>query len=93
MKIVETLIAPDKFQNTVAKNFEVKMSVGKDPDKFRKKLKYVEFVPDKYFFVSKIFFKFFRQNTHLSRSFPTVVKCCRGLSRQLSNAIDPMLTF
>ena len=56
MKIVETLIAPDKFQNTVAKNFEVKMSVGKDPDKFRKKLKFVEFVPDKYFFVSKNFF-------------------------------------
>ena len=57
MKIVETLIAPDKFQNTVAKNFEVKMSVGKDPDKFRKKLKYVEIVPDKYFSVSKKFFK------------------------------------
>ena len=53
MKIVETLIAPDKFQNTVAKNFEVKMCVGKDPDKFRKKLKFVEFVPDKYFFLPR----------------------------------------
>ena len=56
MKIVETLIAPDKFQNTVAKNFEVKMCVGKDPDKFTKKLKFVEFVPDKYFLVSKNLF-------------------------------------
>ena len=56
MKIVETLIDPDKFQNTVEKNFEVKMCVGKDPDKFRKKLKFVEFVPDNYFLVSKNFF-------------------------------------
>ena len=56
MKIVETLIAPNKFQNTVEKNFEVKMCVGKDPDKFRKNLKFVEFVPDKYFFVSKKIF-------------------------------------
>ena len=53
MKIVETLLAPDKFQNAVGKNFEVKMCVGKDPDKFRKKLQIVEIMPDKYFFVSK----------------------------------------